>query len=182
VLGGLLAIPLAWGVLQVGREDAETFLVARRTDVQDKNGAVLRLPSTFSATDHASDPSLPLPLLRGHADGLAARGGDLVQVVVGERGDASTPLPLLLEKSLRHQLDAVPGEVPAVLARRYVALGGDPSSLRAWLLRRNGEDVGLVIERDLDATHSVALVGAPVESIARGRGLYAAILFDARAR
>jgi hypothetical protein len=143
---------------------------------------VLRLPSTFSATEPMNDPSLPLPLLRGHADSLAARAGDLVQVVVGERAESGTPLPLVLDASLRHQIDAVPGEVPAVIARRFTALGGDPSTLRAWLLRRNGVDVALVIERDLDATRSVALVGSPVAAVERGRGLYAAILFDARAR
>jgi hypothetical protein len=180
--GAALVLPLALGVLQVGREDAEAFLVARRIDVHDKGGAVLRLPSTFTATEHTSDPTLPLPLLNGHADGLAARAGELVQVVVGDRGDAATPLPLTMDAMLRHQLDAVPAEVPVLLARRYVLLGGDASLLRAFVLRRMGEDVALVIERDLDDTHTVALVGAPVDAIAHGRSLYAAILFDARAR
>ncbi len=182
VLGILLALPVGLGVLQVSREDPEAFLVARRVDVRDDAGAVLRLPSTFAATEPTNDPSLPLPLMHGHADSLAARAGDLVQVVVGERADAGTPLPLALDKALRHQIDAVAVDVPPALARRFSVLGGDVTTLRAWLLRRNGVDVGIVVERDLDATHTVALVAAPVAALDRGRGVYASILYDARAR
>jgi len=180
VLGTLLVLPLVLGVLQVGREDTEAFLVGRRYDVKAAHGVVLRLPLQFTASERATDPALPLPLLDGHVDGLAARSGDLVQIVVGERSSSGVPLPVELDPTLRHQLDAVAGEVPVALARRFEAMGGEPSTLRAFVLRRNGEDVALVVERDLDTTHTLALVGAPTDAIVRGRGLYAAILMDAR--
>ena len=63
--------------------------------------------------------------------------------------------------------------------KRIVAAGGTVDSLRAFRLRRNGEDVALVIERALAGDRRIALVGAPPQALTRAPQLYGAILGDA---
>ncbi|HWB77862.1 MAG TPA: hypothetical protein VG755_23000, partial [Nannocystaceae bacterium] len=176
-VGAAFVLPLALGVAQVAREDIEVFLTSSRMEVKDSNARV-KLPSTFVATDGRRDPALRIPLVHGYVDALALRAGDIVQVVDG-RVEGDAPLPMQLDTTLNHELDAVPGEVPAALAKRIVAAGGSVDSLRAFRLRRNGEDVALVIERALPGDRRIALVGAPPQALTRAPQLYGSILGDA---
>ncbi len=178
-LGAALAVPLALGAAQVAREDLEVFLAARRVEVKTEV-ARMRLPSTFVATEGRRDAALAIPFVPGHIDSLALRTGDIVQVLTG-RVVGDEALPMQLDPALRHELDAVAGEVPTVLAKRILAAGATAESLRAFRLRRNGEDVALVVERDLGGGRRIALVGAPPEALVRAPQLYGAVLGDATA-
>lgn len=176
-LGVATLAPLALGAWQLGREDAEAFLVARRTEVAV--GSVrLRLPSNVVPTEARRDPSLPLGIAPGFIDALALRAGDLLALQLGP-GDVEVALPLVIEPALRRELDAVVAEVPAAFARRYAANGGAAERLRAFHLRRNGEDIALVVQRDLGGGHLLAWVAAPPQALSRTPNLHAAILADA---
>jgi membrane associated rhomboid family serine protease len=176
-LGVALALPLALGIAQVAREDIEVFMYSRRVEVRSPIARV-RLPPSFVGSEGRSDPALRIPLVHGWVDALAMRTGDIVQLLEGDvQGDV--PLPLQLAPALRRELDAVPAEVPPVLLRRMIAAGAPTGSLRAHHLRRNGEDVALVIERVFDEHHRIALVGAPPQALSRAPLLYGATIGDA---
>jgi hypothetical protein len=176
-LGVATLVPMGLGVMQLVREDAEAFLVARRVEAEH-GGFRVRLPSSVVATEARREPHLALPIAAGFVDALALRAGDLIALQMGPLA-GSEPLPLALDPTLHHQLDAVPTEVPAAFARRYVAHGGALERLRAYHLRRNGEDVALVVQRSVDGGHAIAWVAAPPEALSRTPNLHAAILADA---
>jgi hypothetical protein len=176
-VGFATILPLVLGTLQLAREDAETFLVSRRT-LHESAGVSLQLPSTIVATPARRELHLPLPIPAGFVDALALRAGDLLSLQIGTAADGEA-LPFALDPSLRRELDAVPADVPAAFARRFTARGGQPESLRAFHLRRNGEDVALVVQRSLGDGRQVAWVAAPPAALGRTPGLHAAVLADA---
>jgi len=176
-LGFVTLAPLVLGTLQMLREDPQTFLVSRR-EVHDTGGVSVRVPSTIVATTARREPHLPVPLAAGFVDTLALRTGDLLSLQIGAAKDGEA-LPMALDPSLRRELDAVPADVPAAFARRFVARGGVAESLKAFHLRRNGEDVAIVVQRSIDAEHTIAWVAAPPAALLRTPELHAAILADA---
>ncbi|MBX7084136.1 MAG: rhomboid family intramembrane serine protease [Nannocystaceae bacterium] len=178
IAGALALAAVPWGIAATAREDAEAFLVARRSE-QRSGELQLRLPSTMVATEPVRDPALPLPIGAGFVDTLAARAGDLVLLQSGAADEQ--PLPLALDPTLRRELDAVPTEVPPAFARRFGAHGGRVESLRAFHLRRNGVDVALVVERPMPQGRALALLSAPPAALSRAANLYAAVLADATA-
>jgi hypothetical protein len=159
------------------REDPQTFLVSRR-EVHDAGGVTVRLPSTIVATPARRDPYLAVPIAAGFIDALALRAGDLLALQVGATKDGEA-LPLVLDPTLRREVDAVPAEVPAAFVRRFVARGGAADSLRAFHLRRNGEDVAIVVQRSLGNDTAIAWIAAPPAALVRTPELHAAILADA---
>ncbi|MBK8236589.1 MAG: hypothetical protein IPK74_13630 [Deltaproteobacteria bacterium] len=178
VVGFAMVAACAWGAAQVAREDAESFLVARRRSITDDDGS-LRLSSNLVETEGLRRAGLPLPLAAGHIDRLAARAGDLVVLQRGAAAD-ETPLPITLDPSLRRELDAIATTVPPAFVRRFVTDGGREDQLRGWLLRRDGDDVALVVERRLEGARAVAWVAAPPAALTRATRLYASVLADAR--
>ncbi len=176
-LGLATLVPFSLGALQLVREDAEAFLVVRR--VETVVGSVrVRLPSNLVATEARRENHLPLRIAAGFVDTLALRTGDLVSLQIGKpRGDE--PLPMVLDPGLRREFDALPTQVPVAFARRFTTHGGTVEQLRAYHLRRNGENVALVVERRLDDDHAIAWVAAPPEALTRSPNLHAAILADA---
>ncbi len=175
-LGVATLVPLWLGAVQLAREDAEAFLVARRTQAT-ASGAAVRLPSTIVATEPRGAAHLPLPIPAGFVDALALRTGDLISLQIGTVDDGEV-LPLALDPALRRQLDARVADVPVAFARRYAAHGGE-APLHAFHLRRNGEDVALVVQRSLGDGLAIAWVAAPPQALSRTPDLHAAILADA---
>lgn len=201
---GALAVPLAvllgLAALQVAREDIEAFVVSRREAAQ-LPGVVVSLPSSFATTARRDVPHLALPVHAGRVDTIALRGGNLVQIisaptVAGSNADAevadqspaaSTCALLRVHPQLRRELtvlDAPP--LPSQFAEAYADIAGPEAQAELTLssLRRNGQTVGLVIERTVGAgptARAVALVAAPAEAVEHAPRLYAAILADAAA-
>lgn len=180
VIGGfgiVCALVTAAGAAQLGREDAETFLVARREPVTT-DGVVLRLPNTIEATGPRSGPQFAFAISPGYLDMLALRASDVLALQVGQ-SDATQPLPMVTDPTLHRELDAIGTVVPQAFARRYAAHGGDIDHLSAFHLRRDGEDVALVVQRELGDGRVVAWVAAPPAALTRTPNLHAAILADA---
>jgi len=190
---GLTAV----GAFKVASEDIEAFTVTRREGAA-LPGAVVQLPSSFSATDRRAVPGLPLSLEAGWVDAVALRGGDLVQLFAvpissdPPDGDMSDICALLaVHPELEHELTILPdADIPPKFAAAYEALQAtEPESsgsqgLTAWALRRNGRSIGIVIERTLhqaDGAHRVAVLAAPAQAADHAPQLYASILFDAQA-
>lgn len=176
-MGVALAIVTAAGAAQLGREDAQTFLIARREPVAT-GGVVLRLPSTIEATAARSGAELPLPIAAGYIDALALRASDLLVLQVGPT-DPTQALPMTTDPALHRQLDAIGTVVPQAFARRYAAHGGDIEDLAAFHLRRDGEDIALVVQREVAPGRTIAWIAAPPAALTRTPSLHAAILADA---
>lgn len=173
-IGWLGLVPLAVGIAQIGREDPQAFLAARRVVVHAEGDVIVPVPSNLVACDRVVEPSLALPIERGHVDAYALRGGQLVEILTGV-APADTPLPIAIDPSLSLQLDAIATAPPRALVRRL-----DASEVRAFHLRRNGADVALVVERRV-GKGTIALVAAPPGAWRSGATLYAQILADAHA-
>ncbi len=179
---GWLAVPLALLVpvaaWQVSAVDVEGFELARSRAVS-LVGAAVDLPERFVLADpERYTPGLPVA--HGFVDNLARDGGNLVAVLAGPRDpEAAGTVLVQLQPELDRELREVAGaELPPAFAAAWDD-SATPATLRITSLRRNGADVGLVIERDLDDV-TVALVAAPAQALDHAPGLYAAILAGAR--
>jgi membrane associated rhomboid family serine protease len=186
-LGVLLALAVPVAVVFVAREDPRALALEQRRTVAAE-GVRLRVPARFvvieaAADDDGHDPSAePWPLLPGLHDALAQRVGHRVQLLVTPTpADPAAPSALLrVEPGLARSLVEVPTALPEALLGAWAqATGPSDAPLRSTLLRRNGRDVGLVVERPLDHGMSVVLLASPPEAIAQDATLYATILADA---
>ena len=201
-LMGWLAIPLvgllAFGAFKVAREDVEAFVTARR-DGAALDGAVVKLPSTFAPTERRRVTGLRMQIEKGFVDTVELRSGDLVQIVSApvagagdedgdEDGDDPSPTNALLRihPELRRELSVIgDARIPEDFEAAYEALTEDEldaAPLVATTLRRNGEPLGVVIERTVGhpaAPRTVALIAAPADALDHAPRLYAAILHDA---
>lgn len=178
----VLALPVA--VVQVALEDPAA-LEERRTVAA--GGVHMRVPSRFAVIEATADaddhpPSAePWPLQPGLHDTLAHRVGHRVQVLVTPTPtDPEAPSALLrVDPALAHAFVEVPEPPPASFERAWEQAAGAGASLRSTILRRNGKDVGLVLERPLGQGTSVVLVASPPEAVTHDAELYAAILAEA---
>lgn len=183
-----LALPIA--VITVARADVQALALAHRRPVAAQ-GVQLRVPERFVVVEAAGDEAgEPWPLQPGLHDTLAQRVGHRVQLLV-------TPTPaqpggpsalLRVQPGLAHALDEVATPLPPAFAAAWQAAvatrpAGEgavaPAALRSTVLRRNGHDVGVVVERALGHGMSVVLVAAPPAALTHDAALYAAILAEA---
>lgn len=178
-LGALVAVGL------VAAEDPQAFALAHRHPVTAQ-GVVLRVPARMHVVPQARPTGAgPWPLLPGLHDTLAERVGDRVQVLVTPTPtDPEAPsAPSRVDAALGHGLVEVAAAPPERWQRAYeqaaARAGLDPAGLRSDLLRRDGRDLGVVIERPLPGGMSVVLVASPPEALEHDAALYAAVLADA---
>lgn len=176
-----LAIPVAAG--QVALEDPRELLLEQRRPVVF-DGLELAVPRTFLPVVEPSEDELgPWPRQRGLTDTLAQRAGHRVQVILTEPAEGpSEPCALLrASPTLVHELDEAAALLPEEWGQAYRAAGGDEGELRATTVRRNGQDVGMVIERVVGEgtrARSVALVASPPRALNDAPTLYATVLAD----
>jgi membrane associated rhomboid family serine protease len=181
----LLAVPVA--AVSVAREDPHAFVLAHRRTVTAA-GVVLHVPERFVVVQTEREPTAdPWPIYPGLHDTLAQRVGDRVQVLITPTRDGTMgPSALLrVDPGLGHALVEVAAPAPAAWGEawsRATAPGSEATTpdLRTTVLRRNGQDVGVVIERALGQGVSVVLVAAPPAALAHDAALYAAVLADAQ--
>jgi hypothetical protein len=111
--------------------------------------------------------------------------GHRVQLLVTPSvADPEAPSALLrVAPELSRALVEVPEPtLPAAFGAAWeqASAGSAEAPLRSTLLRRNGHDVGLVLERSLDPGVSVVLLAAPPEALDHDAALYATILAQAQ--
>lgn len=187
----VLALPVAAFVAL--SQDPRAHALAHRYPVTAR-GVKMRVPARFAvieAEEPAEEASGPWPLEPGLSDALAERVGQRVQILVTPTPTAAeSPCALLrVAPSLAHALSGVEAPLPPRFAAEWqaravarpvgVAAGPEPGGLRSTRLRRNGNDVGVVIERALGRGMSVVLVASPPEALDHDAALYAAILAEA---
>ncbi len=182
-VGLLLAVASVLGIGWVALEDSQAFALEHRVP-RRAGGVHLTVPLRMTVVDELDDAPLgPWPVYPGLHDGLAQRVGDRVQVLVLPSADADAPSALLrIDDALTHELierDAPPPEA-WLAAYREVAPEGAEERLRSTVVRRNGVDVGVIIERSLPGEDSVVLLAAPPEALEHDPMLYATIVADAR--
>jgi len=176
------------GAGQVALDDPRAYALEHRIP-RRAAGVRLLVPQRFAVIDERSDPlGGPWPLYPGLHDTLAQRVGHRVQVLVlpsaGE-GDERSAL-LRVDETLARELVERPAPLPEAWPRAAGEGEGEGSAglaeeaLRTTVLRRNGQDVGLTIERPLPGGMSVVLVAAPADALASDASLHAAVLADAR--
>jgi membrane associated rhomboid family serine protease len=179
-VAALLVLVLPVAVVSVARSDPRAFALEHRRTVAAQ-GVRLRVPERFTVVHAArSGPAAePWPLQPGLHDTLAQRVGHRVQLLVTTatpaRADGPSAL-LRVDPTLAHALVEVPAPPPEAFGQ---AAADASLELRSTLLRRNGHDVGFVIERALGPGVSVVLVASPPEALVHDAALYAAILADA---
>lgn len=191
VTGVLLAALVVAGVW-VAREDPRALALERRRPVSAQ-GVRLRVPERFAVVDAQRELSPSAwPLYPGLHDTLAQRTGDRVQLLITATGDVEGPCALLrVDPTLAHALvevEAPPPEAWRVAWQDAVstpaAAGGDEpgedaaTAVRSTVLRGNGRDVGVVLERALGGGVSVVLVASPPTALVHDAVLYATILAD----
>ncbi|MCA9654060.1 MAG: rhomboid family intramembrane serine protease [Myxococcales bacterium] len=182
-LAGVLALAVPAAAIQVALEDPRSFLLEHRAEVS-VGDVVLLVPSSFEPVLEVQDDGGPWPRLVGLDDTLARRGGHRVQLVVTTVAASSDePCAVLrMHPELLHELDEAAAEPPAAWLDAYRRTG-EAGELRTTILRRNGYDVGMVIERVIGSgsgARSVALVAAPPRALEDAPRLYSAVLADAR--
>lgn len=192
-LGALLALAVPAAGATVMLEDPRAFALDHRRTVAAE-GVRLQVPARFAvveatpADDDAFDPHAgPWPLEPGLHDTLAQRVGHRVQLLVTPTPtDAAAPSALLrVDPTLGRAFAEVSAPAPAPFVRAWQqATGSDATTsteaaLRSTILRRNGHDVGVVLERALGHGVSVVLVASPPEALVHDADLYAAILAEA---
>jgi len=183
-VGGALSLTMVAAMGMVALEDPQAFMLQERHTVAAE-GVRLRVPSRFVVVEAtpAEPGSEPWPLQPGLHDTLAQRVGHRVQLLITPSvDDPAAPSALLrVAPELARALVEVPEPPlpPAFAAAWERATAGQPEPLRSTLLRRNGYDVGLVLERPLEQGVSVVLVAAPPEALVHDAALYATILAEA---
>jgi membrane associated rhomboid family serine protease len=187
-VAGVLGLALPVAVVLVAREDPQAFTLEHRRVVAAQ-GVRLRVPERFVVVEAEREPAAePWPLYPGLHDVLAQRAGDRVQLLITPTGDAEASNALWrVDPGLAHALVEVPAPAPAAWEEAWrnataaSAAPGQPEVvLRSTVLRRNGQDVGVVIERALEGGVSVVLVASPPAALAHDAALYAAVLADAQ--
>jgi membrane associated rhomboid family serine protease len=183
-VGGLVALALPVAVVFVAGEDPRAFTLEHRRTVAAE-GVSLRVPTRFAVVDATPAESAPepWPLQPGLHDTLAQRVGDRVQLLVTPTAaDPASPSALLrVRPDLARAFVEVPAGPPEAFAQAWEhAAGPTEAPLRSTILRRNGHDVGVVLERSLGQGVSVVLVASPPEALAHDAALYATILAEAR--
>jgi len=182
-VGLVLAVVTALGIGWVAFEDSQAFALEHRV-VRRAGGVRLTVPLRMTVVGERADAaSGPWPIYPGLHDGLAQRVGDRVQVLVLPSADADERSALLrIDDALTHELieRAEPPPEAWLTAYRRVAPEGAEARLRSTVVRRNGQDVGVIIERALPGDITVVLVAAPAEALEHDAMLYATVLADAR--
>lgn len=187
----VLVLPVA--LVLVAQQDPQAFALAHRRPVAAQ-GVPLRVPTRFVVIEAkpSDEPSAaPWPLQPGLHDALAQRVGHRVQLLVTPtRAEARSAL-LRVEPGLGHAFEEVEAPLPAAFGRAWEGAAAtlpasvDPHAaahgLRSTVLRRNGQDVGVVLERALGQGVSVVLVASPPTALDHDAVLYAAILAEAGA-
>jgi hypothetical protein len=198
-----LWIPLValtvWATVVVARQDVATILGALPQQRIRVGAVTFEGPAHLESTERADVFGLGLPVQPGLVDAFALRIGKLVQLIAvtaasedfdasAARESASSPSLLLLDPSLDRELAVTEREdLPPDFVDAYVAAGGDPSELRVFALRRNGADVGLVIDRRLSSPVgqpdgiTAGIVAAPADALSHAPRLYARVLLGAEA-
>ncbi len=182
-----LAVALGVAAALVAYEDPQGFALAHRRPVSAQ-GLRLRVPQRFAVIDGRAEPvAAPWPLYPGLHDTLAQRVGDRVQLLITATGDPAGPSALLrVDPTLRHALlevSAPPPEAWQAAWRRAmspIAAETADAALRSTVLRRDGRDVGVVLERALGDGVSVVLVAAPPAALTHDAVLYATMLAEAQ--
>lgn len=187
-VGALLALAVPVAAAFVALEDPRAFALEHRRTVAAE-GVRLRVPARFAVVeatpvdDAAFDPHAgPWPLQPGLHDTLAQRVGHRVQLLVTPTPtDAAAASALLrVDPELGRAFVEVPAPPPEAFVRAWHhASDTDEAALRSTILRRNGHDVGVVLERALGHGVSVVLVASPPEALVHDAALYAAILAEA---
>jgi hypothetical protein len=176
---GILVAGAALGVVQVAREDVESFVLGRRARVLVHGGVRFLVPPGFRVAQLSENDGPVVSPEAGIIDGLEARTGGVVQYLVvqpeAEHEAEHEPVLFELEPTLRRELTATPLDR---LPRPFVdALGDTPHD--AFALRQNGVSVARVVERRLPTGVVVVVVAAPGEALGHAPALYGAILADA---
>ncbi|MCX4245902.1 rhomboid family intramembrane serine protease [Paraliomyxa miuraensis] len=186
--GLVLCLPVA--LLQVGLEDPQAFELEHRRSLTAQ-GVVLSVPARFEVlTEPRERPAgAPWRLEPGLHDTLAQRVGDRVQVLVTPTGpesqsDSRSHSALLrVNPDLRRALVDVEAPAPPGFQEAYerasARAGIDPATLRSTIVRGDGIDVGIVLERPLPGGISVVLIAAPPSALDHDAALYAAMIADA---
>ncbi|MCH9684882.1 MAG: rhomboid family intramembrane serine protease [Deltaproteobacteria bacterium] len=180
-LAGLAAVAM------VAMSDPHAVAMQQRRPLSAR-GIELSVPQQFVVVNEVQPADGAVwPLQPGLHDALAQRVGHRVQLLVTAAAGQGEPSALLrIDPALGHALIEVEGEAPAAWEEAYRERAGADglAALRITTLRRNGEDVALVIERSLEAVPGadcVVLVASPPAALAHDAELYAAILGDAAA-
>ncbi len=184
-LAVLVAVAVPVAVVQVATEDVRAQAVASRRTLE-VDGVGIAVPPHFAVIEQREDATGEAwPRWPGLHDALAERVGHRVQVLVTRPPpDAEEPSALLrVEPALARELFEVPSAPPEVWSAAYRRRAGATAeaALRTTVLRRNGADVGIVIERGIgEGEACVALIAAPASALTHAPELYAAILADAQ--
>lgn len=178
-----IVVLFAASVVWVAVEDPRTAL---REHGQSRHAAGVQFdaPGMFGVVHEVEDDRRGLwPLVPGLVDNLAQQAGDRVQVVVTTvaADDDSRSALLRIEPDLAHDLVEVSGEAPVAWRQAYNAVEGRDAArdLRVTTLRRNGDDIGLVVERalgDASGAPTIVLIAAPPAALEHAPELYAEIL------
>ncbi len=186
VLGIAVAVAAVAAVGMVLTEDPRAMLLEQRR-VLTAGGVQLSVPPQLSVVNEAQPADGGAwPLQPGLHDTLAQRVGHRVQLLVTtpdtDRSGASALLRI--DPLLAHGLTETPGDAPTQWQQAYDRrMGpGSAAALRTTTLRRNGQDIGVVIERTVgqgELAACVVLVASPPAALGHDAELYAAILADA---
>ncbi|MCA9712073.1 MAG: rhomboid family intramembrane serine protease, partial [Myxococcales bacterium] len=181
-LGGLWVLATLVGVGWVAAEDPSAFSLEHRR-LQRIGGVTLRVPLRLAAvTERDPEPAGPWPVFAGLHDRLAQRVGDRVQVlVVSGPGEPEGSSALLhVDATLAREVVERPAPPPPSWLRAYRARMGEAEAeaLRSTVVRRDGQDIGVVLERSLGDVR-VVLLAAPGDALEHDPALYAAVLADA---
>jgi membrane associated rhomboid family serine protease len=185
VVGGGLALALPVAMVLVAREDPQAFTLEHRRTVAAE-GVRLRVPTRFEVVEAtpAESPSNTWPLQPGPHDTLAQRVGHRVQLLVTPTAadpEVQSALLRVVPELARAFAEVPAPPLPEAFTRAWEQVAGPPeATLRTTLLRRNGHDVGVVLERPLGHGVSVVLVASPPAALAHDAALYATILAEAR--
>ncbi|MEM9456306.1 MAG: rhomboid family intramembrane serine protease [Myxococcota bacterium] len=183
-LGFLLVLAGVAAVGMVATEDPQAFAYGDRRPLRAE-GVVLEVPSRFAVVTEADpEPVGPWPVFPGLHDQLAQRVGDRVQVLVtASPQEPDEPSALLrIDDALTRELVERAAPPPPRWQQAYREIAGDEAlgALRSTVVRRNGDDLGVVIERPLPGGEvSVVLLAAPIDALEHDADLYAAVLADA---
>ncbi|MEM6291359.1 MAG: rhomboid family intramembrane serine protease [Myxococcota bacterium] len=183
VVAGALAAWTGYAFSQVWVAD-EVAAIHQAAWTESAIGDVrISLPATFEPIEEHSDvPGLPLPLQVGMLDGVALRGGEMVEfaTVVPDTDHAEdVPGLLLLDPSLGAELTLVPTPLPEVLRDA----GVEDDATAHWV-RRNGVRLGLTVTRALGSSPDAPrlVLFAEEGPLERQGSIYGRALASARAR
>jgi membrane associated rhomboid family serine protease len=185
VLGSLLLASAVAAVLVLS-EDPERELIDHRALTCEVSGVELHTPMWFAEQTLDRDAPFELPIVDGLVDTLELRDGSLVQLAVVHDAPASDessePRPKLDPELIVGLGVTAAASLPEPIAAK---LADDGRHWRAFDLWRNGERIGRVIERDLEAPEgqrpaTLVLLATPAAAIEHAPELWLSILADAQ--